>query len=325
MGKNKIVMKKIIFNICCLISISTLAQTPVEQVKQRLERVKEIGSFDGYFSVLYALYDYEKTISENELDTIFELQKEYYAITPDSYDEVVYGAKVVYNISKNSTLQRKALYFIAQAINDTLIESTDRGWISTLLVNDVNLQLFDRKMKDEIVKNLTFSYKNDYRIDHFMMNSNMILLAGALEMTELKDRLQMIADSTTYFDWKDAARVALCRMGDKKMLKEYFAELQSMRLQDVIGRWKEIEYIKQKESIDILLKILYSEETMPPVKETLPDDKFAWYAMQSIKRISANCPIDMENIHSYEQRDKCLAEMRRWARKNKIKINKNIW
>ena len=41
MGKNKIIMKKTIFSICCLISISAQQQGVIEQVKMRLEQAKE--------------------------------------------------------------------------------------------------------------------------------------------------------------------------------------------------------------------------------------------------------------------------------------------
>jgi hypothetical protein len=312
-------MKRIFFCLCCLISINSLAQTPVEQVKERLEHAKTSNSFE--YSSDFLWFDYKNTITESELDTIFEIHKKYYGITEDSYRRILPGMMTIYELSKNPTLQGEAIYFILQAVNDSIIDYPIRHMVSEY-VKRVDLHIFDKKMQNEILKNLNFTYKNDMQN---MLDKNMILLAGALNMKELKDRLQVIADSSSiYSNCKNAARVALCRMGDKKNLKEYFAELNKMRLKDVLSRYAEIEYIKQKESVELLLKVLYSEETEPAIKETWSDEKLAYYAIQAIERISKNCPFKVQNIYSNE-RNKYLAAMRKWAKKNEIIINRNIW
>ncbi|MDR0506476.1 MAG: hypothetical protein LBH32_06640 [Dysgonamonadaceae bacterium] len=310
-------MKKIIFCIFCLISINARTQTPVELIEAGLKRAVEINSFKDYYSLVYNLYNYKKIITDNELNTIFELQKKYLGSSENSYSPILYGINTIYNISENPILRREIIYFMEQAINDTVIR------YGGSIMEGVDLHIFDWRMKNEVVKNLSFSYKDNS--SYHMLNRNMILLAGALEIRKLKGRLQIISDSSCiYSEYKNAARIALCRMGDKKMLKEYFTELRSLPLEGVVDKWREIEYIKQKESVDILLKILYSEETLPSVKETLPDEKLAYYAMQAIERISKNCPFKVQNINSNE-RDKYLTEMRRWAKKNKIIINRSIW
>jgi hypothetical protein len=317
-------MKKIILSICCLISIDTLAQYPIERVQSILEKAKSDNTFEHcFFRIGDIIYDNKEVLSEDELNKIFEIQKNYLGITSDSYEPVLHSMWYVYTTTKNNILKNNILYLAEQAINDTIIDYVQRNNISRLFINGVDLHIFDKKMKDEIVKNLNFTYKDD---KHYMLNTYMILLAGALEMKELKDKLQVIADSANiYSERKYTARIALCRMGNKEMLKKYFTELQSMSLKDVIRRyWNEIEYIKQKESIDILLKILYSEETEPSAKETLPDEKIAYYAMKAIERIASNCPIKVQTISGYE-RDKYLEKMRIWAKKNRIKINRNVW
>ncbi|GAB6013126.1 hypothetical protein [Viscerimonas tarda] len=314
-------MKKIIFSICCLISINALPQTVVEQIKERLERSQKNTSFDSYS--IDILFNNRKTITEAELDSIFEIHKEYYGKAADAYEPILDGMWYVYAKTNNNMLKTSILYMAEQAINDTIIDYVQRNNISKLFINGVDLQFFDEKMKVEVVKNLNFPYKNDRKN---MLNYNMILLAGALNMQDIKDRLYIIADSSSmnYGIYKEAAKIALCRMGERKMLIEFFSNLQSMQLKDVLDRWKEIEYIKQKESVDILLKILYSDETRPPVKETLPNEKLAYYAMKAIERISVNCPIKVQNINGYE-RDKALEQIRKWAKTNKIEINRYIW
>lgn len=316
MGKNQMIMKKILFSIFCLmISSHTMAQTPSEQVRKRFEKALTNKTFRVPNSDIFF---YNKPIKEEELKKIFEINKRYFEINKNFAEDVSSYMGTIYQISKNDSLRQDIIYFIEQGINDSIVQYAG----NTIL--GVDLHIFDKRMKDEIIKNLNFSYKD--LSSHRMLNENMILLAGALEMNEIKDRLQIIADSSSiYSNCKNAASVALCRMGDKRMLKEYFGKLESMQLQNVVSKYAEIEYIKQKECVDILLKILYSEETEPSPKETLPDDKLAWYAMMVIKRISTNCPIDVENIYSREQKDKCLAEMRRWAKTNKIKLNRETW
>jgi hypothetical protein len=299
----------------------------MEQVKARLEHARQNSSFERY-SIGYLLFDNRELLKETELDSIFEIHKMYYGKSTDSYEPILSGMWNVYYMSKNDTLKREFLYIAEQAINDTIIDYVQRNNISRLLINKVDLSLFNEKLRAEVIKNLQFTCQQEFFKENsnkvYMLDHNIILLAGALEMTEVKSRLQAIADSTDS-KYEYAASIALCRMGDKKMLKEYFDELQSMKFRDIIHkRYEEIEFIKQPEAVDLLLKILYSEETEPAIKDYWPDEKLAYYAMEIIERISTNCPVKANGIFSNE-RDAALQKMRKWAKNNKIKINRDIW
>ncbi|MDR3186739.1 MAG: hypothetical protein LBU04_08125, partial [Christensenellaceae bacterium] len=249
-------------------------------------------------------------LSENNLDTVFDILKKYYIMNDKFHNDIPFAAKLIYRLSKNPVLRGDIIYFIEQVINDsTNLEEARRG---NNYISGVDLNIFDKKMKDEVVKNLNNPYKNDIKR---MLSENMILLGGALNMTELEGRLQIIADSAVEFGYKNAACVALCRMGNKKMLKKYFADLNSMKLRDALSKYDEIEYIKQKESIDLLLRILYSDETRPQSKETLPPKKIAYYAIDALERISKNFPYAIQQEYGKNRKDKevYLEKMREWA------------
>ncbi|MDR0605448.1 MAG: hypothetical protein LBG80_14205 [Bacteroidales bacterium] len=324
-------MKKyIIFCICCLVTISIRSQTIVEQIKEQLEQCLKDETFR---SCDYNKFFYKRSFSEMELDSIFLIHKNYYENTNNSHYKILSVMKYVYDETKNKNIKKEILYLAEQAINDTRINYSSRQGIAGLYINNkLDLSLFDRRMKDEIIKNLNYTYKKGYiknnSNNYWMLNERVILLAGALEIKEVKGKLYAMADSTDS-EYKKSAQVALCRMGDKRILKEYINHMQSMKtaeLEDAIHKnWKNIEYIKQPEIVDFLLKILYSDERgRYTIKETIPPDKLAYYAMRAIERISKNCPINANNILGNEK-EATLIKMREWAKNNKIIINRDIW
>jgi hypothetical protein len=302
----------------------------VEQIKEQLEQCLKDETFR---SCDYNKFFYKRSFSEVELDSIFLIHKNYYENTNNLHYKILSGMKYVYDRTKNRNLKKDILYLAEKIINDTSIDYHNRGSVSASYINSkLDLSLFDKKMKKEVVKNLNFTYKKEVFKDNsnniYMSSGSMVRLAGALEMKEAKSRLYTIADSTDS-EYKKSAQAALCRMGDKRMLKDFFDELQSMNMETVVSdrwRWEYIEYIKQLECVDFLLKMLYSDERRKSsVKENIPPDKFAYYAMQVIKRISTNCPINLDKLYSYEKEEEALAKMREWAKNNKIIINRDIW
>jgi hypothetical protein len=318
MGKNKMNMRKTMLSICCLIGINAVAQTPSMQVKEFFERAWINQSFRVENSDFIF---YNDQINEEELRKIFEINKEYFKIDKRFSRDIFSFMGSLYSASTNKNLRHDVVLFAEQSLNDSLVDGTSRRYVSDILIKGVDLQLFDKKMKDEVFENLNTSYKSS---KNNILDKNMILLAGALNMNELTDRLHIIADSSNITDHKNAARIALCRMGDKETLKEYFSNLHSMSLQDILDRHAEIEYIKQNECIVLLLQILYSEETYSAIKETWPAEKFAYYAMEVIERISTNCPIKVQRIYS-DERDNALKQVRKWTKEHEIIINREVW
>jgi hypothetical protein len=220
----------------------------------------------------------------------------------------------IYSQTSSNALKKKVILFNVSVVNDSLVTPTNRDYAGTFL-SQVKLILFDNEMKKEISKNLR---------DTKLVNGHMVLLTGALSMKNEATRLRAIIDS----NWNNTgsyAKLSLCRMGDKAALKNYFDSIRLKPLKDAINEnWAEIEYIKQPESIDWLVKILFSDKTVPPVKETMEPEKIAYYAINALARNIINFPASIKEPYETESN---LKLMREWVRKNRnnIRINKNVW
>lgn len=295
----------------CVSCSKGVSQNVSEEINNRIVSAVSSGNVsDLSFTDLIYKYKSDSAV----------LSEMYSAFTKNIYKGRVLDFKIIsdmntiYSMTSSNVLKKKVVLFNVRVMNDSLIAFSNRDYTGTLL-NQVELILFDNEMKKEISKNL----KNTKLVD-----GNMILLAGALSMKNETTQLHVIIDS----NWNNTgsyAKLALCRMGDKALLKSYFYSIRQKTLEDAMDEnFKEIEYIKQPESIDMLIKILFSDKTIPPVKETMEPEKRAYYAINALARNIVNFPISIKKPYETETN---LKLMREWIRKNRnnIRINKNVW
>jgi hypothetical protein len=295
----------------CVSYSKGFSQNISEEINNRIASAVSTGNLSdlSFSDLIYKYKSDSTTLSEIYSTFIKNIHKS------EELDlKLISDMHTIYSMTSSDVLKKEVILFNVNVMNDSLVAPTNRDYTGTFL-NQVKLVLFNNEMKNEISKNL----KNTKLLD-----GHMILLAGALLMKNEATRLRVIIDS----NWNNTssyAKLSLCRMGDKAALKNYFDSIRLKPLEDAINEnWAEIEYIKQPESIDLLIKILFSNKTIPPIKETMAPKKIAYYAINALARNIVNFPTSIKEPYETETNLKLLRE---WIGKNRnnIRINRNVW
>ncbi|MBV4357195.1 hypothetical protein [Pinibacter aurantiacus] len=311
-------MKKYFLLISTLSSLSFFSYSQNSIVKEIESRIsRSINSTDSS----YNQFTIDDLLSNKEIDSL-----QYWPIYRSLNEKLRIKNKLDFDLiasfysisahSNNIDLKKAIAYRQLLIINDSSFSQFNRNFSSSSM-SSIDLSFYDNDLsKKQITINL----------DRKNADRNIILLAGALQMQNLTPQLQKIVDSNFAGNSTNAA-LALCRMGNHDALQKYFSSIHRLSVKNIVhDNWKEIEYIKQAESIDLLVTILFSTETEPALKETWPPEKLAYYGMEALDRMLKNCPIKVRGIYSNE-RDAKLEDMRKWVKNNRksLVINKNIW
>ncbi|MBV4357196.1 hypothetical protein [Pinibacter aurantiacus] len=214
--------------------------------------------------------------------------------------------------SNSFVIKDEALLKLTDILNDLLVLSSNRNFIAENLMY-YNFGLYNEQSKNSLLKSL----KNRKLCFNWT-----ILEVGALNIPGGKQALQTIIDSN-WTEFKDAALVALCRMGDKHSLDIFFTKINKI---DPVEKafdqyYRKIEYIKQPESILFLVKLLDSKALNEMPKETMKPTKFAATIVRVLSRMIIDFPIKYFND---AEEDNAIKMAKEWWKENKstYKINR---
>ncbi|MBV4357194.1 hypothetical protein [Pinibacter aurantiacus] len=219
---------------------------------------------------------------------------------------VLFGMLIsVYVCGQAQTNDKDYVLVLTNNINDTTINVSSREYDSKQLKN-YEFKSFTDQAKINLIKNV----KN-----RKMCCNGAILEVGALNMNGGKQVLQTIIDSN-WTEFKDAALVALCRMGDKHSLDIFFSKINKADPAEKAfdQYYREIEYIKQPESIRFLVKLLDSKALNEMPKETMKPTKFAATIVRVLSRMIIDFPIKYFND---AEEDNAIKMAKEWWFKNR--------
>jgi hypothetical protein len=220
----------------------------------------------------------------------------------------------VYSHSFAQTKNESYVLKLTNFINDTTLNYTDRNYYSEQL-KYYEFKLYSVESKNNLLNNI----KNIQ-----ICQNGCILEIGALNIISSKKILQAIIDSNLV-EYKDAALIALSRMGEKKAINMFFSKLNKMHPEAAFRQYyKEIEYIKQPECINFFVKLLDSNALNEMPKETMKPTKLAADAVRCLSRVIFNFPVK----YFYDNdEDYAIKQAKKWWIKNKntYKINRNVY
>ncbi len=211
-------------------------------------------------------------------------------------------------------IKKKAANHLVKIMADSLVSKTNRGYAGSR-VRSFELSLYDKSSKTSLARLIK---------SRRLCDSNAILLAGALNMENVKEPVKAIIDNN-WKNYREAALIALCRLGDPAALKLYFKRLDKLSLGQAFNdHWQEVEYIKQPESIEFLTRVLNSGDNIAPVKENWKPHKIAFNAAGVLSQIVVDFP---SQAQYQEETDSNLQFFRDWMNQHNQnkKINRREW
>jgi hypothetical protein len=258
----------------------------------------------------------DNIFKKTELETVCDLLPQYEKL-PNS-DVQYYIFYTYYRIAQTTideSIKHKMLNFMLRACGDTISDSYECGQISELLKTFCK-QDFDETSRNTIINKLKKG----------KCLKNIILIGGMLELRETEPILRrMLTDKYCSFKWE--IHLALARMGFKEEISYC---IKSVNFDSLVNDfdykdWVQISYIKSKESIELLNKVLNSEKRLSQIKENVLGSKVATMAIHLLIHDIKKFPIKLNEAVAYSDKEIDIARQWMKAHKNNYVINRDVY
>lgn len=236
--------------------------------------------------------------------------------------------KKIYEVYFNFAIQSDHHLFRKEMVNKLLCACTDSirtsyacEYMESLLSDNYSSsQKIKKADYDVLAKRKLLTILNSYRFG--VLYSQLIGFLGYNEAIPRLNQLIQLSKEYTYQQFE--VILALARMGQKKAIKQIADSLSSIStLEDLNKNMDALKYVKQKEILPIISKILYSSTMVLLVESETPGEKDQYepisnYAVDILSSVVEGFPIQYSDSRNYTAKDLKIA--RNWFKLNKTKI-----